>query len=788
MLGLRGSQGTTTVLVALLLLASCGSSTPGIHAVTPASGAARVARQELADRPPIHLVARLGDPRGAASFASLTEGSVPSVALAALLSARLKERGIDAIPRAHGLGFSVDALVDGPEAAARFVNAISAALTARLTAQDPALRAVDDALTRLFTRRFYGSGDAAAGRCSGALGVMPNEAKPDVKSAAGLARLRAWLAAAHSIDRSAFAVLGSSPVLTRATHALAATAAWPETERPADAWPAQSALFADFGATDERRLTVALRLADPDVALSAARALGDEHSTLSQRLAALHPPFRLERTVAVGRANGACLRLDALAPHADPGPSGVEAARALSVLFEEIERTLPLPVTRRLEEAVTEPSDPREAAAAAAWSALVAKADGEPARHVVSYVGKESDRARFDLASGVAEVQRAAQKSIIELVSRVERGQGRLWALLAGSCGTGAETANDAGEAATLVTALARAGDAPDVAFEPWIASDGVGILAHTGRRAPTESATEQARRLGAALGALFSIQRPAPMEVVAAREGLLAALDAPARAGYFLTLDRLTGGHPSWLEPRGTFESLTSVHASGLESALHRFLGRPLRLAVLANADAPQADTLRREVERWIRPVRHHVSRCPDPAPPASARGEIVLETTGESPPEGSYLAAPLPPWSGPVPREALAALVLLNRKGGWLDQALRDLPATASARVLGGPRAGALIVQIAAERGDVAAALAQVRALFDRLARGTLTPADAALAERELARAEAEERLNPRRRAVDLYRESGATEPVDAPRLSRYLAALRSSEQLLVSVSTRD
>ena len=201
--------------------------------------------------------------------------------------------------------------------------------------------------------------------------------------------------------------------------------------------------------------------------------LGNENSTLSRRLGALHPPFRLERAVAVGRARGACLRLDA-ASHDDPGPTGVEAARALAVLSEELERSLSLPVTRRLDEAVTEPSDPREAAAAAAWSALVTKADGEPARRVVSYVGKESDRARFDLAGGIAELERDAQKPIVELVSRVERGQGRLWALFAGSCGTGAETSNDAGEAATLVTALSRSEKSSDVTFEPWIASDGV--------------------------------------------------------------------------------------------------------------------------------------------------------------------------------------------------------------------------------------------------------------------------------------------------------------------------
>jgi hypothetical protein len=786
-LGSRGNQGRTSGLVALLLvLASCGSSAP--NAVTARSGGASVARQELSDRPPIHLVARLGDPRGAVSFASTSEDSVSAVAVSALLAARLRERGVDATPRPHGLGFSLDTLVDRPDAAERFVRAVSEALTAPLTAQDPALRAVDDALVRLFTRRFYGPGDAAAGRCSGALGVMQNDAKLDVKSAAGLAKLRAWIAAAYSVERSAFAALGSSELLTRAMDALAQTPAWPETERLVDAWPAESTLLADFGPRDDRRLTLALRVADPDIALSAARALGAENSALSRRLAALHPPFRLERAVAVGRPRGACLRLDALSPHGDPGPSGVEAARALSVLDEELERTLRLPVTRRLEEAVTEPSDPREAAAAAAWSALVADAEDAPARRVVSYVGKESDRGRFDLAGGVAELSREAQKPIVDLVSRVERGQGKLWALFAGTCGTGAETANDAGEAATLVSALARSANAPDVTFEPWIASDGVGVLAHTARRSPAETPTEQAKRLGAALGELFALERPSPMEVVAAREGLLAALDAPARAGYFLTLDRLTNGHPSWLEPRGTFESLTAIHASGLEPALHRFLGRPLRLAVLANADSAQSESVRRELERLLRPVRVHGSRCPNPAPPAPARGEIVLETTGEAPPEGSYLAAPLPPWTGPVPREALATLILLNRKGGLLDQALRDLPATASARVLGGPRAAALIVQVAATRGDAENALAQVRALFDRLARGALTADEAALAERELSRAETEERLDPRRRAVDLYRESGATQPVDAPRLSRYLTALRSSERLLVSVSGRD
>jgi hypothetical protein len=750
-----------------------------------------VARQELSDRPPIHLVARLGDPRGAVSFASATDdGPAASVALAALLATRLKERGLPEITaRPHGLGFSVDTLVDGPEQAARFVQTVSAALSAPLNPREPGLKAAEEALARLFARPFHGAGDVAVGRCSGSLSIPPGEPKPDLKSPAGLARLRAWIAHARSVRRSAFAALGSPGVLTRAHAELAASPPWDEGSPPDDVWPARSELVSDFGATEHRRLTLALRVADPDSALSAARALGEANSTLSRRLAALHPAFTLERAVAVGRSRGACLRLDALAPRGDPGPSGGEAARALAVLGEEAERALALPVIGVLEEAVTEPSDPREAVAAAAWSALVAQGEAGPTRRLVSYVGKESDRERFDLARGVAELERDAKNPAVSLVTRVERGQGRLWALFAGRCGTAAETVNDAGEAATLVTTLARAGTGRgDVSFEPWIASDGVGILAHTARRTPYESPSEQARRLGAALGELFSTTRPSAMQVVSAREELLSALDAPARSGYFLTLDRLTNGHPSWLEPRGTLESLTAVHAGALDPALHRFLARPQRLAVLANADTKQSEHVRRELERWLRPVRAEVGRCPAPVAVSPARGELVLETTGESPPEGSYVSVPLPPWNGAVPREALATLVLLNRKGGLLEQVLRDLPATASARVLGGPRAAALVVQVAAARGEQARALSQVRVLFERLAQGAVGAEDAAYAERELARAEAEERLNPRRRVVDLYRDSAASPPLDAPRLARYHAALRSSEQLLVSVSPRD
>jgi hypothetical protein len=132
-------------------------------------------------------------------------------------------------------------------------------------------------------------------------------------------------------------------------------------------------------------------------------------------------------------------------------------------------------------------------------------------------------------------------------------------------------------------------------------------------------------------------------------------------------------------------------------------------------------------------------------------------------------------------------ATLFLLNRPGGWLEQALVNLTARAQARFVGGAAAAGIVVRVAAPEGSESAAVAQVRGLLARLSRGALTADELGLASREVARAELESSLDPRRRIVELWRGAGAAAPLDLGSLRAFHSRLGAATQAVVYVRSR-
>jgi hypothetical protein len=777
-------------LFALALATACGgSSTRGGAAHGGRDGSApAVARRRLEDRPPLVLVQRDGDPAGAVGFAVATElGSPASAAAAAALRARLVARGFDVRAEPSALGFTVTAPVSGVPEAKRFVQTIASTLEQPVAPNDPGIEAARSALQNSGAHA-AGPAEASVLACSGELVAADAVKGWDAASDKGRAELSAWLRAAHTVRRSAFAAVGSKELLAAVEDALAQTPAWPDGNSLDDAWPARDELGVDFVPGASRRLSLALRISNEDAAARAARDLAAPDSVLSRRLRALRPEWRLERAAAVGRPRGACLRIDAVPRDADLGPGAPDVARALGVVSDEAQRALDPNARGYLDEAIAAAADPTDAASAAAWRALVGREKAGPPRSAVSYATAPGERSRLDLPAAIAAERQAEKEPLLELARRPEPGQGRLWALLAPTCGTSVESAMNAGEAALVVSALASTVTADDVSVEPWIAADGVGILVGTRRREPGESSTEQAMRLGRALGELVATSRPTPTDLAHARDELLRSLAGAEHRGYFVALDALTDGHPSWLEPRGTLAALGAAPSGGFEAALSRWRARPLRLAVLANGDAEQPEVLRREIERWLRPGRGQVAPCPNRNHAVAPASELTLSVSSDSS-EGSYVGIPFPGFDRRLPIEARAALVLLNRSGGLLDQALADLPASATALALGGPDLGAVVIEIVAAAPQRDAAVARVRALLDRLATAKPAASDVEIARRELARGEAREPFDPRRRLIATWRGATRGEPaLDAARLAAWFTALRRGSTVTVHVSTRD
>jgi hypothetical protein len=125
-------------------------------------------------------------------------------------------------------------------------------------------------------------------------------------------------------------------------------------------------------------------------------------------------------------------------------------------------------------------------------------------------------------------------------------------------------------------------------------------------------------------------------------------------------------------------------------------------------------------------------------------------------------------------IPTEAEWTVLLLNRRGGWLDRALHStgLATHSQAMLLGGRNAGAIVIELAALGADIGPPVAQVRGLLSRLTDGAATNDDVLFARRLHARHRVQSALDPRRRLIELWRGATRRSPAD-------LGSLRSFHQ---------
>jgi len=396
-----------------------------------------------------------------------------------------------------------------------------------------------------------------------------------------------------------------------------------------------------------------------------------------------------------------------------------------------------------------------------------------------------------------AEIDRATlawHAPVVDARTRVEQGQGETWVLLASPCGTGSESAGNAGVGAAVALAAAAqaAGDAPDAQVEPFVGIDGVGLLVH-GPARPGESSQAHARRLADSAARALAADEIAPARATQARTMLIArAAETDARALGGLAL-AVAPGHPSWLDPDGTLFGLASVSDDAVAVRAAAVRAGPLRLGVVANVDAAQADAAVRAVDRWVARRPGEERTCPAVAAPASPRAGTYAVDVPPGALSEVLIGAPLPPADANVRAAATWLAAALDGSDGLLARALGGNGPTAtplarswSAVVLGAPQAPALVVRLVGSDPAIDAAVAQVRALLDRLRHGALRDEDRTRASAALARAKLAGSLDPRARVIDLWRGEAAT-PVPSIDDLRAFATATLRDEAFVIVAAR-
>ena len=790
----RVARWAASACLGAWLLAGCGHAagvSGGASSGNTVNGAARFERREVAHHPPINLVLRLGDPAPAIAFASAHDsGAVASVALSALLLARLQAAGVnDVVSLPTERGVQLARLCPDAGAARTFMARITAALSSPLSERDDALPLIQEHLSALRSRSFAGKAEATVAECSGELGVAPGAAIPDVRTAAGRAELEQYRKFAFARAASAFAAVGSQAFVNAAASDLEQIAEWPSGDAAEDAWPAADVLDTD-AAEGERHLSVALRVADAEAALSSVRVLTAEQATLGLRLRSFLPGYRLERVAFQARPRGACLRVDVALPPGDPGPTPKDAAQAASLISEELRAALPGAAARgpALEENIVEPGDPRQAAARAAWRALTGRQDPGAERRFVALSVHPSERAAFNgWASAVTDFETRPARAPLETRLRAEAGQGELWLLLGSPCGTLGESNDDAGQSALALTLAARANSA-GVTLEPWLTADAVGLLAHAPRE-PQESAAEHAERVARALARALSERDTSGDALAIAQRELFGAVGGTPRPGYTRLLDALAPDHTAWLEPRGTWASLSVASRDSVAARARDLLRGPLRVAVLANQDDAQATAAAHALERWFAPWRDDPRRCQATAERSARSGELTLTIPNVSNDESAYIGLPFASRLK-FDREAETFAAALNAPRGPLSRALSDAQLNGSARasIIGGGRAAALVIEIHSSDDDARKATLEVRRALDRALSAALTNDEFNAAQRASDQRALGASLDPRRRIVDLWR-GGAPDPAfSRGSLRSFQAALSGAAQVVVYVTHRD
>jgi hypothetical protein len=777
-----------------LLLSGCGAfnaTGPGSSGSSqgPTPGRARVERREVDHHPPINVLVRLGDPMPAVAFASAHDaGSVASVAVSALILARLQAHGIaDVVSSPSEGGVQLAVLCADAAAAQAFIARVTAALATPIAERDDALPLIAQHLAALRSRAFTGRAEANVADCSGDLGQLPGAPQLDVHAPAGRAELEKYRVFAFAARSSAFAALGSQEFVDAAANALGKVADWPNGDAADDAWPNADATDVD-GADGARRLSVALRVSEADAALSAVHGLGGSEAALSARLHGFLPGFTLERVAFQARPRGACVRVDLGLPRGDPAPTLKEAAQAASIVSEELRAAMASGEPRRaLDENVIEPSDPRQAAARAAWGALSGRQEPGAERRFVALAVHPGERAAFaNFASALSDFETRPARAPLETRLRAEPGQGELWLLAGSPCGTLGESNDDAGQSALALT-LAAHEPTDDVKLEPWLTADAVGLLAHAARK-PGEAPLQQAERVARALGRALTERDASGDALATAQSELFAAVGGAPRPAYARLLDALSPDHVAWLEPRGTFGSLAQANRDSVAARGRDLLRGPLRVAVLGNQDDAQASAAARALERWLAPFRDDPRRCQATAERAARAGEIALSIPNDSNAESAYLALPFPSRLK-FEREAEALALTLNAPSG-LAQALgaAQLDASARASIIGGGRMAALLIEIHASDENAHTATLEVRRTLERIIQTPLSNDELGAAQRAGEQRALGASLDPRRRIVDLWRGSEPQPPLSRSSLRAFQATLSGAPQVVVSVTHRD
>ncbi len=687
-------------------------------------------------RAALAIVTRQGDPASAvAAFVSTagigTRGSIVQTALAGLFEARLV--GASVTPQEGGVRVVVPMRDKGDLAH------LAAALLESVTRESD-LSTVRRKVGALAALPHESAEVARVATCEGALVAPPDLSVPSISE------LESWRRAAVVSGRVGFGVVGAvkvehAPLLPNGSGA----------EPSEDDDPA-------LAIYDTPRLSVDIMWRGDLRLLDVAHTLGTPHSRFDAMLTASDAGAHVHAITAALSPRGVCLSV-----RAELDEGGAQRVASLVALATKV-------VSEAVAEGDATASSPNTAFEAAEQAALIALAPGGQRAVATPYVvvgAPSPTSATHDaLAQAIETSSHAWDTRVVEARTRLETGQPAPWMLIASPCGTAGETDGDAGASAAFAVAVARMALRAGVSAEPWLAQDGMGVFA----------SDRDARKLADVLARSFVVD---PIEDARASQGRLLEAVHPALAAL---AQAIAAGRPASVLPTGTSYGLLRLSDAAIASRAEALRLGPVRVAVIANVDGAQADAAVARADRWL--ARERARACPAQAATSTVNPGTYAVVTDDGSSE-AYIGAMVPDGMEP---QASAIAGALDGASGLLEKSLGDgLARSFGARVLGQAGARAIVIHVEAPASALDAAVAQVRALLDRMKQGALTEGDLTRAKKHQEMTRTARLADPRQRLVALFRGDANAPPDTSLDQVRAAAAVVLRDDLLVIVAAR-
>jgi hypothetical protein len=780
--------------LSLTTLTACGSGAGKGSNEPPSTvgSPAKLQERSVDEQPEVAVIVRSGDPRAGLSFVIGNDASLEdSLLLSALLTTRLEKRSLRFDVRLSLDIISIVGALETIESVKPIVRAVDECIRAEIGTKDVAVSAFVSNYQRL--RQLYRAEETALERrgCLGELDVSsPVEPSVNGEMVKRLERLRRRL---YTVKNAHWGVVGSETMVGAVVEALKTVPPWPTTRVTMGRWPTADGVA--LVKASSNRCSLVVRTNDAEQAFALSRAVNSEQGETFEILSGRFPGYRVVQSHPTAMTRGGCLRVEIEALQRREAPAISELLSVTRVISDAIRQRVPQGHDTRLTKglAALEQPEPISASMLAGEVSLSTAETVQPERFFLQIQtesvpeGTTLTQKKFlDELLGVV-----PERTKLPVLTRVESGQGKMYALLASSCVPPLEPKRLVGSSSLFLSAMAsRYSGVDGVTLQPWISAEGGGLFAFTGKRYDEETTRQQAERLGRALGRAATSLIADNDAFWQQRAARLFQLGPGPRPALWHAIQSLAPEHPGLVAPEGVYSTIESIAPLELRERQLLWQSQGLRLAVVLSDSANEAESVARAISRWGLPLQGSLGNCTLEQVEPPAVGSIEVENArGNSGDASIALSIALPAGDGLPSVYAYWLLRLLTQPNGLLEKLSYEsgVPAQFDATVVGGPKRRGIVFVVGAPAAQTETALDALKKLFEAMANGSkpdelgYSKLESWFREREYAR-----RSDPRQRLIELWTYAGRTPETSESSFRAYLRRAFTDGQAMVVRAT--